>query len=136
MAKKILSIDDEPTMLTCLKNALTSRGYEFCMTTDPDEGLKIIREDKSLSLAMLDVRMPKKDGFQIYTEFREFRKLPVLFVTAYPKSFTTNSDDIVDMWQKEFADGTTDIVYKPFDLDTLFEKVQALIGPAEDGGDN
>ncbi len=131
MAKKILSIDDEPSMLVCLRSALTSRGYDFCMTTDPDEGIKMIREDDAICLAMLDVRMPKKDGFQIYTEFREFRKLPVLFVTAYPKSFTTNDSSVVDMWQNGFADGTTDIVYKPFDLDTLFEKVEALIGPAD-----
>ena len=37
------------------------------------------------------------------------------------------------MWQEEFADGTTDIIYKPFDLDTLFEKVEGLVGKADEG---
>ena len=53
MAKKIISIDDEPSMLTTLKNVLHSRGYEFCMTTDPDEGIRMIKEDQDLCLAML-----------------------------------------------------------------------------------
>jgi hypothetical protein len=67
---------------------------------------------------------------------KSFRKIPVLFVTAYPKSFTAASDEVVEMWRKNFADGTTDIIYKPFDLPTLFEKVEALIGTADDSGDD
>jgi len=39
------------------------------------------------------------------------------------------------MWQKQFSEGTTDIIYKPFDLATLFEKVEGLIGKADDEGD-
>jgi DNA-binding response OmpR family regulator len=128
--KKIVSIDDEPAILKCLDQALSSQGYELCVTSDPDDGIKMLTEDKDVCLALLDIRMPKKNGFEIYREVRRVRKLPVLFVTAYPGSFTAKSDDIVEMWRSEFADGTTDIIYKPFDLVTLFEKVEALIGKA------
>jgi len=134
-AKKIVSIDDEPAVLKCLEQALSSQGYDLYVTSDPDEGIKIAKEDKRVCLALLDIRMPKKDGFTIYREIRQVRELPVLFVTAYPGSFTAKSDDVVEMWRNEFADGTTDIIYKPFDLKTLFEKVEGLIGKAEAEGE-
>jgi CheY-like chemotaxis protein len=130
--KKILSIDDEPIMLQCLSFALEGQGYELLITNDPDEGLRILREQDDLKLALLDIRMPKKSGFDIYREMRQFRKLPVLFVTAYPRSFNAEVDEVVSLWKNEFADGTTDIIYKPFDLDTLFKKVAGLIGTPEE----
>ena len=134
--KKILSIDDEPTMLTCIERILNTKGYEIVTTSDPDEGIGWFKENDDICLALLDIKMPKKNGFEIYEELVSHRKIPVLFVTAYPRSFTTDSDDIVKLWQEQFADGTTDIVYKPFEVDTLLEKVEALIGLAEDLGDD
>ena len=130
--KRILSIDDEPAILECLERALSTQGYEVQTTTDPDEGLGILRSDRPLDLVTLDIKMPGKSGFDVYTAYRPVRKLPALFVTAYPKSFNLENDDVVEMWQNEFADGTTDIIYKPFDLPTLFEKVMGLIGPADE----
>ena len=121
-------------MLKCLKQGLESQGYELHVTDDPDEGLRILKEE-DIDLALLDVYMPKKDGFQIYNELRQFRKIPVLFVTAYPRAFDTKSNEVVEMWQNEFADGTTDIIYKPFDLKTLLEKVEGLIDTADYVGD-
>ena len=132
--KKIVSIDDEPTMLQCLDAALRSQGYDLFVTSDPDEGIQVLKTEE-IALALLDIRMPGKSGFEIYREVREFKPVPVLFVTAYPKSFTAKSDEVVAMWQNEFADGTTDIIYKPFDLDTLFQKVEGLIGTADADGD-
>jgi len=129
--KRILSIDDELAILDCIQKALMTRGYEVSITTDPEEGLRRLREDDGLDLVTLDIKMPGKSGFDVYSEYRRFRKLPALFVTAYPKSFNMELDDVTEMWQKEFADGTTDILYKPFDLATLFEKVEGLIGAAD-----
>ena len=129
--KRILSVDDEPAILDCLSKALATQGYEVMTTTDPDEGLRLLKEDQGLELVTLDIKMPRKSGFDVYMEFRKFRKLPALFVTAYPKSFNMENDDVMQMWQEEFADGTTDIIYKPFDLPTLFEKVEGLIGRAD-----
>ena len=132
--KNIFSIDDEPTMLRCLSRALNQRGYTIDVTTDPEEGLKILKERDDICLALLDIKMPKKNGFELYRELRQFKHMPVLFVTGFPSSFDAESQEVVEMWQNEFADGTTDIIYKPFDLDTLFAKVEGLIGaPVENG---
>jgi CheY-like chemotaxis protein len=128
--KKLLAIDDEPTVLRCLEKALTSRGYELTICDDPAKGLEILKTDKDIILALLDVKMPGMSGFDIYREMRKSRHIPVLFVTAFSKSFDARSDEVVKMWQEQFADGTTDIIYKPFPLDLLFEKVEGLIGPA------
>ena len=133
--KKILSIDDEPSMLYCIEKALSRKGYELAVTNSPEEGLQMLRDDDTIALALLDVKMPTKNGFEIYNELKEFRKIPVLFVTAYPRSFNAEQDDLVRMWEDRFSDGTTDIVYKPFHMDTLFEKVESLIGAAEPTGE-
>ena len=124
--KRILFIDDEPMMLICLQKALESRGYEVITTGDPDEYIRLLNQG-DISLTLLDVKMPKKSGFDLYMEFRKTHKVPVMFVTAYPKSFSAASDDVVEMWRKNFSDGTTDIIYKPFNLDDLFNKVKALL---------
>jgi len=131
--KKILSIDDEPAVLKCLADALKTRGYEIVVTDDPEEGLRILKEDNDISLLTLDVKMPGKSGFDVYREFRKFREVPVLFVTGYPKSFTATSETISEMWRNQFVDGVTDIIYKPFDLETFFEKVESLIGAGGEG---
>lgn len=129
--KRIVAIDDEPEILKCLENALKTKGYTLTITNDPEAGLEILKAEDDISLALLDIRMPKKNGFELYRELREVRKLPVLFVTAFTKSFSTKSNEVLDMWQSEFADGTTDIIYKPFTLESLFEKVEGLIGQAD-----
>ncbi len=126
--KRILCIDDEPAVLKSLRKALKREGYEVLVTDDPLEGLRILREEERLDLVTLDIKMPEKNGFDLYREMRSFRKLPVLFATAYPRSFNLESESVVKMWETEFSDGTTDIIYKPFDLQVLFDKVEALIG--------
>jgi CheY-like chemotaxis protein len=134
--KKVLSIDDEPDILKVFKDALQTQGYEVLTTTDPDEGIQMLRDHEDVDLLLLDVKMPGKSGFDVYQEIKTFRDVPVLFITAYPKSFTTESDQVVEMWQNNFADGTTDILYKPFELDTFYDKVASLIGQANEEGDS
>lgn len=127
--RKILSVDDDDAILRCFQRALDGRGYKVFITTDPAEVSKILEENE-LDLVMLDIHMPKKNGFEIFQELkRKYQKLPVLFVTAYPKSFSMEDQEILELWQNEFADGNTDVLYKPFKLERLFEKVEGLIGP-------
>ena len=129
--KRILSVDDEVAILRCFDRALTAAGYDITTTSDPLQALDIIR-DKDFDLIMLDVRMPKTSGFEIYQQVKKKGKpVSVLFVTAYPASFSAKSEPLIQMWQNEFSDGNTDILYKPFDISTLVEKVDALIGPPE-----
>lgn len=131
MAKKILSIDDEPAVLRCIEKALRSKDYEIVTVSNPYEGLNILKGKHSFDLLMLDVKMPGKSGFDIYREIGEICNIPVLFVTAYPDAFNAESKSFEEMWRNQFASGLTDIIYKPFDLDTFFEKVEGLIGKAE-----
>jgi len=126
--KKILSIDDQPMVLRCLSQALGGRGYDMTVTDSPVEGLRILRENNDIELLLLDVKMPGKSGFDVYRELHKFRKIPVLFVTAHQKSFAVSSQTVAEIWRNEFSDGITDIIYKPFDLEVLFEKVENLIG--------
>jgi len=130
--KKILAIDDDIKMLRCLERALKSHGYEIASTQRPEEALRILREDATFDLVLLDIKMPKKNGFEFYREMRGFRNPPVLFVTAYPRSFNAGSDDVADLWTRQFSDGNTDVIYKPLELTTLYEKVEGLIGRAGD----
>jgi CheY-like chemotaxis protein len=130
--KNILSIDDEPELLRCFAEALKLRGYGITTTTDPEAGIRMLRDGAEVDLLLLDVKMPVKSGFEVYREVREFRPVPVLFVTAYPHSFTADSDAVHRMWQEQFSDGMTDIIYKPFDLDTFFSKIEGLIGGPDD----
>jgi len=133
--RKILSIDDEPDILTVYRSALSLQGYNIETASEPEEGIRLLREQGDFDLLMLDVKMPGKSGFDVYSEIREFVDVPVLFVTAYPKSFTLESDQVTRMWQDHFADGTTDILYKPFELEQLYEKVDGLIGSASSSSD-
>ena len=131
--KTILSIDDEPDVLNCIKASLESAGYNV-MTSDHPEDAMTILHDNDVDLMTLDVRMPKMNGFALYEELKKHKKVsvPVLFITAYPTSFSVDSDSVVKMWEEGFGDGDTDILYKPFDIDSLIEKVEALIGPSGD----
>lgn len=129
--KKILCVDDDNDILNCFRSTLTMKGYEVFTTSDPKQVAELLG-DHEVDLLMLDVCMPEKDGFMVFREMKKKNpKLPVLFVTAYPKSFTMKSDDVVQMWMRDFADGNTDILYKPFSVDILYEKIESLIGKAE-----
>jgi DNA-binding response OmpR family regulator len=127
--KRILSIDDDPKILKAFESAIQQKGYEILTSTDPNDGAKLLGE-QSFDLVMLDVRMPEKSGFDVFRELKKKNpKLKVLFVTAYPKSFSVRNDDMLKMWKQDFADGETDIMYKPFALDVLYQKIEGLIGP-------
>jgi len=128
--RKILSVDDDPQILQAFEAAIRQKGYEILTTTDPLEVGKILSENE-IDLIMLDVRMPQKSGIDVFRELKKTHpKLKVLFITAYPKSFSVRDDAMLKMWQRDFADGETDIMYKPFVLDVLYQKIEGLIGPA------
>ena len=130
--KTILSVDDEVMILECLRDALKIKGYQVLIANDPFDGLEILTSRDDIALAILDIKMPGMTGFELYRTLRKTHKIPVLFLTAYPRSFNMKSDEVVSMWQQEFSDGTTDIMYKPFELEVLFDKVVGLIGPADE----
>ncbi|MBN1270496.1 MAG: response regulator [Kiritimatiellae bacterium] len=127
--RKILSVDDDPKVLQCFETTLKRKGYDVHAISDPTAVAEFLQGEQ-IDLVMLDIRMPKKSGFEIFKELKKkYRHLPVLFVTAYPKSFAMDQDETMAMWTREFADGNTDVLYKPFELQTLYDKIEGLIGP-------
>ena len=124
MAKKILVMDDDPTIADLLREALADEGYETYMTTQSLRFYDAVREHQP-DLILLDLMMQYMDGRD---ELRLMEmgdhKIPVIVVTAFLDAKNE---------EEEFRKaGVVHIVYKPFDLDKLVDLVKATIG--EPGG--
>lgn len=127
---KILCVDDETCMVECLQKILAARGYSVAGSEDPVAVDRLV-EENGFDLVLLDVEMPQRDGLQVFDDLkRRFQELPVLFVTGKPHSFDWDTPEKEERWNKKFIDGLTDILYKPFRTDDLYNKVESLIGPA------
>src|SRR5438132_11762060 len=124
MAKKILIIDDEPTIADLLTEALADEGYATYMTTQSLRFYDAVREHQP-DLILLDLMMPYLDGrdeLKLMTMAVD-RKIPVIVVTAFLEAGAE---------EPEFREaGVVHIVYKPFDLDKLLELVRDTIGEPE-----
>ncbi len=129
--KRILVLDDDPMILTFIKRILDDRGYQTHTATTSDDFFRLLRE-QAFDLILLDIRMPVKNGFEVFKELARDNRPPVLFVTGDSGSFTVESQTALELWQSDFLEGTTDILYKPFSVEILFEKVAALIGDGEE----
>ena len=124
MAKKILIMDDDPTIADLLTEALADEGYETYMTTQSLRFYDAVREHMP-DLIMLDIMMPYLDGRDELKlmAMAVDRQIPVIVVTAYLGAGNE---------EKEFREaGVKHIVYKPFDLDKLLKLVRETIGEPE-----
>ena len=121
MAKKILIMDDEPTIADLLTEALADAGYETYMTTQSLRFYDAVREHQP-DLVLLDIMMPYLDGrdeLKLMTMGID-RQIPAIVVTAFLGA--ANEE------QELREAGVVHIVYKPFDLDKLVELVRTTIG--------
>ena len=126
--KKILAVDDEPSVLLTLSRALQHEGYSVTVTSAPTEVEALVGHSQ-FDLVVLDVHMPEKNGIDLFVELKEKNpSMRVLSVTAYQESFSLRTDKMLAIWKQHFSDGETDILYKPFKLDALYGKVEGLIG--------
>lgn len=125
MAKRILVMDDDPTIADLLTEALTDEGYETYMTTQSLRFYDAVREHEP-DLVLLDIMMPYLDGRDELKlmSMGVGRQIPVIVVTAFLSAGNE---------EKEFREaGVVHIVYKPFDLDKLVELVKSTIGEPEE----
>jgi len=129
--KRILALDDDPHVVNVIRTVLDAKGYQTTTTTTPDDFFKRFRE-QDFDLVLLDIRMPVKNGLEVFKDLCGKAHPPVLFVTADFGAFNLDSKLAMELWQNEFMEGTADIIYKPFTVATLHEKVAALIGDAEE----
>ena len=79
---KILVVDDESRMRKLVRDFLVKAGYDVVEAGDGEEALDIFFRQKDIALVVLDVMMPKMDGWQVCRELREYSKVPVIMLTA------------------------------------------------------
>ncbi len=117
----IAIIDDDPDVLDASSLVLKSKGYEVITATNPDDGFKIVKENKP-SLIILDVMMNEPDdGFFLAQKFRREKiNTPILMFTSVSKSFG------VDYGINEMVP-VDEFVEKPISSEQLIEKVEKLL---------
>ena len=81
-ALKILVVDDEPRMRKLVKDFLTVKGFQVIEAEDGEQAIDIFFEEKDIALILLDVMMPKMDGWEVLKTIRQYSQIPILMLTA------------------------------------------------------
>ena len=116
--KKILLVEDDPNFGTVLKDYLALNDYNVTHAKDGIEGL-IMFKNSEYDLCILDVMMPRKDGFSLAEDIRVTDKqVPIIFLTA-----KTLKEDVLRGYQV----GADDYLNKPFDSEVLLHKIKAIL---------
>ena len=125
---KVLVVDDESRMRKLVKDFLTREGYMVLEAGDGMEAMDLFYEDKDISLVILDVMMPKMDGWQVCREIREHSKVPIIMLTA-------RSDERDEL--QGFDLGVDEYISKPFSPKILVARVEAILRRTQstDSGD-
>ena len=81
-AIKVLMVDDEERMRKLVKDFLTIKGYRVLEAGDGEEAIDIFFKEKDISLVILDVMMPKMDGWEVCKTIRRYSQVPIIMLTA------------------------------------------------------
>ncbi|MBG7629565.1 MAG: response regulator transcription factor [Bacteroidetes bacterium] len=115
---KILLVEDDPNFGTVLKDYLSLNDYNVTLAKDGLEGLIMFKNDE-YDLCILDVMMPRKDGFSLAKDIRATNlEVPIIFLTA-----KTMKEDVL----KGYQAGADDYLNKPFDSEVLLYKIKAIL---------
>ena len=117
MATKILVVDDEMNICEIIRTYFEKEGYEVKTANDGVEGVNFFKMYDP-DLVLLDVMMPKKDGWQVCREIREISQKPIIMITA--------KDDVFDK-VLGLELGADDFVVKPFDMKELSARIKAVL---------
>lgn len=124
---KILVVDDEARMRKLVKDFLSIKGYIVLEAQDGEEALKVFDANKDVKLILLDVMMPKMDGFEVLEAIRQYSKVPVMMLTARSEE----RDEL-----EGYKLGVDEYITKPFSPKILVARVEAVlrrtVGEAED----
>lgn len=124
---KILVVDDEARMRKLVKDFLSIKGYIVLEAQDGEETLKVFDANKDVKLILLDVMMPKMDGFEVLEAIRQYSKVPVMMLTARSEE----RDEL-----EGYKLGVDEYITKPFSPKILVARVEAVlrrtVGEAED----
>ncbi|MBO5294096.1 MAG: response regulator transcription factor [Clostridia bacterium] len=114
---KIIVIDDDPNISDLLKIYFENEGYDVKLASDGVEGLSYFKMFEP-DLVLLDIMLPKKEGWQVCREIRELSSKPVIMITAKGEVF----DKVLGLEL-----GADDFVVKPFDMKELSARVKAVL---------
>ena len=117
MDTKILLIDDDANICDLVKIYLENEGYEVKVATDGSEGLSYFKMYEP-DLVLLDIMLPKKDGWQVCREIREQSSKPIIMITAKSEVF----DKVLGLEL-----GADDFIVKPFNVKELSARVKAVL---------
>ena len=115
---KILVVDDESRMRKLIKDFLTKSGYEVLEAEDGEKAVDLFLAVKEIALIILDVMMPKMDGWQVCREIRKNSKVPIIMLTAK----SSEADEL-----KGFELGVDEYISKPFSPKILVARVGAVL---------
>ena len=115
---KIMIVDDESRMRKLVKDFLKKKDFEVVEAADGEEALDIFFKDKSISLIICDVMMPKINGFDVVKEIRQYSQVPIIMLTAKGEE----SDEL-----NGFDLGVDEYISKPFSPKILVARVEAIL---------
>ena len=115
---KILVVDDESRMRKLVKDFLVKQNYEVLEAEDGSQAVDLFFEQQDIALIILDVMMPKMDGWQVCREIRNYSKVPIIMLTAR----TDERDEL-----QGFQLGVDEYIAKPFSPKILVARVEAIL---------
>ena len=124
----VLVVDDESRMRKLVKDFLNQKQYKVLEASDGEEALKVFEENKNkISVILLDVMMPKLDGWSVLRQIRQTSNVPIIMLTARGEE----QDELFG-----FELGVDEYISKPFSLKILVARVEAILNrikPKENG---
>lgn len=115
---KILVVDDEPRIRKLVRDFLNAKSHTVLEAGDGEEALNLFTENPDIDLMILDVMMPKLDGFEVVKEVRQSSKLPIIMLTARGEE----RDEL-----QGFRLGVDEYISKPFSPKILVARVEAIL---------
>ena len=117
MAKKVLGVDDEKLIVKGIRFSLEQDGMEVTCAYDGEEALRLAQENK-FDMILLDIMLPKMDGFEVCQAIREFSNMPIVMLTA-------KGDDMDKILGLEY--GADDYITKPFNILEVKARIKAIM---------
>ena len=124
---KIMVVDDESRMRKLVRDFLAREGFQVIEAADGEEAVDLFYENKDVALIILDVMMPKMDGWQTCREIRSESKVPIIMLTA-------KGDEQDEL--KGFDLGVDEYISKPFSPKILVARVEAILRRSGKGQDD
>ena len=115
---KILVVDDEQRMRKLVRDFLVKKGFQVLEASNGEEAIDVFFSEKNIELAILDVMMPKMDGWAVCREIRQYSQVPIVMLTAK----SGEKDELLG-----FELGVDEYISKPFSPKVLVARVEAIL---------